>query len=167
MLEAASLLSVLAEAFLFPCWTVLSPGGQARGRSGSAFLESLRGAPSTGLSPLSQLPQAHTDPRKDADLAEKAGAGRLSGLTQGYTAGLAWRYLAPGSSSSFQAVSLADRSPERNLGGAWLPPHVARAGAWLCPEPRGKQRPAEASFWPTDPSCSVEEHSECVMVILG
>ena len=118
------------------------------------------GAPSTGLSPLSQLPQAHTDPRKDADLAEKAGAGRLSVSPRATQRGLRGDTLAPGSElPPFQAVSSADLSPERNLGGAWLPPHVARQ-AWLCPEP-SKQRPAEASFWPTDPSCSAEEHSEC------
>lgn len=114
-------------------------------------------APSTGLSPLSQLSQTHTDPQKDADLAEKAGTERLSVLPRVTQRGLRGDTLAPGSKlPPFQAVSSADRGPERDVGRAWLPPRVVRQ-AWLLLE-HSKRRPAEASFWPADPSCSAVEH---------
>ena len=59
--------------------------------------------------------------------------------------------------SAFQTWNKsADLGPERDVGRAWLPPRVVRQ-AWLRLE-HSKRRPAEASFWPKDPSCSVVEH---------
>lgn len=108
------------------------------------------GAPSTGLSPLSQLPQAHTDPRKDADLAEKAGAGRLSVSPRATQRGLHGDTLAPGSElPPFQAVSSADRSPERNLGElGCLHMWRGRPGSVRSPANRGPRRPASGPRTP-------------------